>query len=307
MSVYNYSPLLETPQQMPDIDPAQPAMKVMLKIMTRTKMKETEAFKAPDGVTVRKEQAVSADGNTFDTWIVEPEQSEEITDAMLYIHGGAFYLPVTTDSLKLACEYARRMKIRVYLPEYRLVPAYRAPYAFHDCLALWNSISEQNYKNLFVLGESAGGALAAGLCLYLRDEGLALPDGQLLIYPVLDDQFENNQSAVKYSEAVWNSSANRKMWNAYLDGAGEADLPYLVPMRHADLCSLPPSYIEPQEIDILCDEALKYAARLKEAGVITELNLIEQSFHCFDTQLDSEPVSKALERRTAAIERMRKK
>ena len=63
MSEYKYDPRLAVPAQLADIDPLQPAMKVMLKIMARTKAKETSEFVPPEGCVIHKEEITSMYGS----------------------------------------------------------------------------------------------------------------------------------------------------------------------------------------------------------------------------------------------------
>lgn len=306
MSEYKYDPRLAVPAQLADIDPVQPAMKVMLKIMARTKAKETAEFVPPEGCVIHKEDITSLDGSVFATWVIEPADCEDTEHALIYLHGGAFYLPATANSLALACEYAMRMKCRVYLPEYRLIPSVNGYQIFEDCIALYRKVSEE-YSGVIVLGESAGGALAAGVCLYAHDQKMKMPKGQLLIYPVLTDNTEIYPSASKYKDAVWPLSANTKMWNAYLRNAKEEYMPYMIPLKQENTADLPEAYIEPQEMDILADEAAVYAEKLRASGIPAELNLIEKSYHGFDSDLASPVTRAAIERRIEAMKRMNDK
>jgi len=75
-------------------------------------------------------------------------------------------------------------------------------------------------------------------------------------------------------------------------------------MRHPDLSGLPETYIEPQEIDILCDEGKAYARRLADADVRTALNVITGGYHCFDSDLTSEYVQKIIDQRMNAAKAM---
>ena len=306
MSEYKYDPRLAVPAQLADIDPLQPAMKVMLKIMARTKAKETSEFVPPEGCVIHKEEITSMYGSVFETWVIEPEKCEDTEHALIDFHGGAFYLPATASSLALACEYAMQMKCRVYLPEYRLIPAVNGYQIFEDCIALYKKVSEE-YSGVIVLGESAGGALAAGVCLYAHDQKMKMPKGQLLIYPVLTDNTEIYPSASKYKDAVWPLSANTKMWNAYLRNAKEEYMPYMIPLKQENTADLPEAYIEPQEMDILADEAAVYAEKLRASGIPAELNLIEKSYHGFDSDLASPVTRAAIERRIEAMKRMNDK
>ena len=303
---YPYSPELKTPQRMPDIDPGKPAMAGMLKILCRTHQKQAEAFQPPYGLHCKKISVPSTDGTEIPCYVIETEEADGDLPGLLMIHGGAFYLPVQTSALALACEYARRLNARVFLPDYRLVPQFAAPSQTEDCLAVWTELSEHagehsvDPEKLLILGDSAGAALAAGLCIRLRDEGKTLPKGQLLIYPVTDDRTERYDSYERYASACWSPAATRSMWSAYLKGADERFLPWLVPARCGDLRGLPAAYVEPQEIDVLCDEGISYAERLKAAGVPTELNVVKGSYHGFDSDLSSSLVKRVLDQRIKA-------
>ena len=215
--------------------------------------------------------------------------------------------PKTAARLELACEYTKALGCRVFLPEYRLVPAYRAPKALEDCEAVWDlmcSLPEVDSEKLLIAGSSAGGALAAGLCIRLRDRKKRLPKGQMLFYPVLDNRPQLYGSYQKYKDAAWPALSNQTMWNSYLKDSPEDLTGTLVPALCQDLSGLPCAYIEPQEIDILFDEALAYASALQSAGVQTEVNVVYGSYHAFDQDLGSPLVKRVVEHRLQTAEKM---
>ena len=87
------------------------------------------------------------------------------------------------------------------------------------------------------------------------------------------------------------------MWSSYLKERTPELEKYLVPAKHPDLSALPPAYVEPQGFDILRDEAVRYAERLRDSGVDTELNVIEGSYHGFDSDPGNPFVRRVLEHR----------
>lgn len=300
MTNYGYSPELKTPGKSIDFDLSRPGTLMMLKLLAKTHQKQTDSFVPPEGIRLSRVEVGSVS-----CFLIEPETEEKLPE-MLYCHGGAFYLPTQVTSLELACIYAKQLQIRIFIPEYRLVPDHPAPAALEDCLAVWRHLSEHN-ENLLLYGESAGGTLAAGLALYIRDHGLKKPRGQILVYPVLDNCLEKYSSMTAYAEAAWSTRSNASMWEAYLKNADESWLPYLIPMRMGNLCDLPDAYIEPQQIDVLCDEAIAYGRRLTEAGTNVELNLIPGSYHGFDSDLCSPLVQRVLHQRMRIMNEMLKK
>ena len=70
-----------------------------------------------------------------------------------------------------------------------------------------------------------------------------------------------------------------------------------------DCHDLPQAYVEPQEMDVLRDEAIAYANKLKRSGVAVECNLIGGSFHGFDAQLKSPLVKRVFAHRCEVIRR----
>ena len=76
---------------------------------------------------------------------------------------------------------------------------------------------------------------------------------------------------------------------------------YAVPMEYENLAGMPPAYIEPQEIDILRDEAIAYAEKLKSAGVPVQINLIKASYHGFDADVKNPFVKRVLTKRIQVL------
>ena len=158
---------------------------------------------------------------------------------------------------------------------------------------------------ILLYGESAGGALAAGMAQQLLAECDVRPVGQLLIYPVLDDRCGRYASMEQSVDVAWSRSSNEQMWREYLRDITSPAAP-LVPLRtdYSALAGLPPAYIEPQEIDILHDEAVTYAEALTAAGITVQLNEVSGSYHGFDAESDNAFVSRVIQRRLCAMKTM---
>ena len=301
MAAYTYRPELKPPGGIQSIDFGNPKLAPMLTVLARNLHAAVNGWRPPVGVALQQERFTTEGGATVDCYVLEPA-SAEAKASMLFCHGGAFLLPVQTTALQMAAYFVQRLGLRVCLPEYRLLPQHPWPAAFEDCRTAWQTLAEKAGSPLLLYGESAGGALAAGLTQWLRDNGGPWPAGQLLVYPVLDDRPSLYASMTAWPKAAWSRASNDFMWRSYL-----VDKPpelYAVPMRCTDLQGLPPAYVEPQEIDILHDEAVAYAGRLEQAGVEVELNEIAGSYHGFDTDLENPFVQSVLEQRVRAMARM---
>ena len=133
------------------------------------------------------------------------------------------------------------------------------------------------------MGDSAGGGLAAGVCLLARDRGGPPIAQQLLIYPMLDDH-ANTPDPQLLPFLTWTYDDNVTGWAALLGASAGTDMapPYAAPARATDLTGLPDTYIDVGDLDIFRDEDIAYARRLSDAGVSTELHLHPGCPHAFE-------------------------
>lgn len=212
--------------------------------------------------------------------------------ALLWLHGGGYVAGTPDQSDEFCVRLGRRLGITVAAPEYRLAPEHPYPEGLEDCYAALKwlaSLPSVDPSRVAIGGESGGGGLAAALAFVARDRGEISPALQLLNYPMLDDRaVANPQKASNYR--MWNERSNRFAWDAYLGGA---DPDVAVPARRTDLSGLAPAWIGVGTEDIVHDESVAYAARLKEAGVPCDLEVVQGGFHTFDRVAVWTEVSKA--------------
>ncbi|CAG8947504.1 unnamed protein product [Penicillium salamii] len=106
---------------------------------------------------------------------------------MLYVHGGAYFFGSVDTHRYMMQRHARKLKARVFAPEYRLSPQFPFPCGLHDCLAayLW-LLKSYEPKEIIIAGDSAGGGLALSMLVIMRDQGIPLPAGAILISPWVD-------------------------------------------------------------------------------------------------------------------------
>lgn len=213
--------------------------------------------------------------------------------------------PIQTMMMNVSSLYANNCNVKVFLPEYRFNLKDPQMMTLEDCYHMLKYVYDNadtlhvDRNRIIVYGDSAGGCLCAGVTLMNRDRDRYPVAGQMLIYPVTDNEFYKYDSIDEYAEAAWSKQSNIGMWELYLSREGEKER-YLVPMCN-DLHSLPKAYVEPQEIDTLCDEGVAYAKKLDEAGVKTELNIVLGSYHGFDAAIKSKLVRRVLQKRYEVI------
>ncbi|KAG6012489.1 hypothetical protein E4U43_007774 [Claviceps pusilla] len=106
---------------------------------------------------------------------------------MLYVHGGAYFFGSVDEHRYQMQRHARKLKARVFAPKYRLSPQFPFPCGLQDCLAAYlYLLSVQDPSTIIVAGDSAGGGMVLSMLCILRDQGIPLPAGGVLISPWVD-------------------------------------------------------------------------------------------------------------------------
>jgi acetyl esterase len=206
---------------------------------------------------------------------------------LLYLHGGG-WCAGSADAAEVDAwcgHLAKGAGVVVVSVEYRLAPEHKFPAGLYDCYAALEWVAQNadllgiDPSRLAVGGGSAGGNLSAAVALMARDQGgpdIAL---QLLEMPALDltlsspsaHEFDADFPAVRQ---MAESLAPR-----YLEDAAQATDPYVSPLLADDLTDLPRAVILICEIDPARDDGLRYADRLRAAGVPVESKVYEGMLH----------------------------
>ena len=206
--------------------------------------------------------------------------------SLVYTHGGGWSIgsPDSTDlitrKLALMSDYA------VVSLDYRLAPEYPYPAGFEDCMTAYywlrkNGKSIQIDPNFITSGgDSAGGNLAYAMALKARDDNSPL-DGVLALCPLTDWEFEKYESSFNkgYNGLLYDYTflsvvrSNYLQYNQYKD-------PYASPM-YGDLKGVCPSMLIACGIDLLYDENLLFAKKLKESGCKVEIVDYPEMPHAF--------------------------
>ncbi|MFE6925352.1 alpha/beta hydrolase [Nocardia sp. NPDC057663] len=216
---------------------------------------------------------------------------ESAAPALVYLHGGGFVLGTLDGADDLCRAIAAGSGWTVVSLDYRLAPENPYPAALEDCIDAYTWLTRSapelgiDPDRIAVGGDSAGGNLAAALCLHRREEGSALPVAQVLAYPAVDDTF-TRPSWSDFADAPLLGAADaRWFWEQYA-GAGHPGGDYLAaPLRAESLRDLPPALVITAEVDPIRDDAEAYAQRLRGDGVAVTSTRYTGIFHGFFTEV----------------------
>lgn len=218
---------------------------------------------------------------------------EKLRPAMLHIHGGGMVLGSAYGLRYGPSSFAAKHDIVIVSVDYRLAPETPFPGPQEDCYAALEWLLEQadvlgvDTARIAVMGESAGGGLAAALAQMVRDRAEHRLCAQILVYPMIDhrtggvDDPYNNPSV---GEFVWTREKNQFGWTCLKgDYALDDDrLGWFSPSLAENFSDLAPAYITTGTLDLFFDESLDYARRLCQAGIPVELHSYAGGFHGFN-------------------------
>ncbi len=229
------------------------------------------AFRAPrpEGIAVA-DFAVRGGNPVRDLPVRHYARSDQASDVtLLYLHGGGYVVGGLDSHDDVCAELCRDAGIEVVSLDYRLAPEHAYPAALDDTEAAYRHLVGAG-RRVIVGGDSAGGNLAAALCLRLKRLGLRQPIGQVMIYPGLGgDPFRNGARNLDAPLLpVRDSGGYRAMY-----AGGEAriplDDPEFAPLCATDVTGLAPAAVVVAGIDPLRQDGEDYAALLAASGVAT--------------------------------------
>jgi len=191
---------------------------------------------------------------------------ESPTRAILYLHGGAFFMGSPDSYRNRAMRVSYRCNAEVFVPHYRLAPEHPYPAAFEDAFAAWELVRRLRPDTpLFVAGDSAGGGLGLSLLVKLRDLGMPMPNGALLLSPWTDLAVTGASVDRNRGKDLWFTRSHLEIWAGYYAGAADRRSPYLSPV-FADFSGLPPLLLLVGEDELLLDDALRVRDAARSAG-----------------------------------------
>jgi acetyl esterase/lipase len=195
------------------------------------------------------------------------------------LHGGAYLFGSIEDYRDFLARVTRAADARAVAIDYRLAPEHPFPAALEDALAAYVALLDSGVSptRLVVAGDSAGGGLTLSLLVALRDRGLPLPAGALLVCPWVDLAARGGTLVSNGPYDVFGETLVERWALTVLAGADASD-PRASPAR-ADLRGLPPMLVQVGEVEVVLDQVKAFAERARSAGVDARLRVWRDCFH----------------------------
>lgn len=214
--------------------------------------------------------------------------------ALLHVHGGGFVMGSPEMDVARNIALARATGCTILSVDYRLAPEHPHPAGLLDChaalvwLASRADASRSAPRRVGVIGESAGGGLAAALALLARDRGTVPLACQVLIYPMLmppSRSLDNRVADTRTGRHIWSRASNDFGWSSLLAG-GTVDTATIAGLA-TSLAGLPPTFMAVGELDLFVHDLLAHSARLLAAGCTVEAHLYPGAIHGFDRMVEA--------------------
>jgi acetyl esterase/lipase len=222
--------------------------------------------------------------------VFSPEEKGDYP-VLLFFHGGGWVTGNIDSYNKVCTNMAKITNHTVISVDYRLAPEHRFPAALEDCYEIAKTLFTKdeffhlNNKKFTIIGDSAGGNLAAALSLMARDKKEFRIERQILIYP---STYNDHSDKSPFSSIVENGKdyllTSKKVcdyMDLYMKSRDDINNPYFAPLLADDFSEQPKTLIITAEYDPLRDEGEEYGRKLKNSGSEVEIYRIKEGLHGF--------------------------
>ncbi len=206
---------------------------------------------------------------------------------LIFYHGGGWAVGDLETHDHMCRHLAHGASATVVSVDYRLAPEHKFPAALEDCIAAVNWVFESaedlniDPKRIALGGDSAGGNLAASVCIALRDAGGPNIAVQLLIYPAVNFTADNESLRENATGYLLTRAAMEMFTDLYLPNHAARSDPRASPQLRNHHADLPRAFVQTAEFDPLRDEARAYAETLMTAGCPVEYKCYPGMIHGF--------------------------
>lgn len=219
------------------------------------------------------------------------EMQDSTVPILLFLHGGGWVTESVDTYNRVCAGMAKNTGHVVVSAGYRLAPEFPFPAALNDCYAVAKALYTNRFllnsspDSITLIGDSAGGNLAAALSLMARERREFMPRRQILIYPAVSNDYSENSPFPSVMENGTDFLLTRQKLSQYLDlyesSPDDRQNPYFAPILAENLSHQPRTLIITAEFDPLRDEGEAYGRKLADAGNKVEIHRLSDALHGF--------------------------
>ena len=268
--------------------------KIDMKKMYRIVRRVTRVVHHPRLAPLYKpwDRVIERDGHEVPVRIFVPDNDRQTGKLLLFFHGGG-WVTGDIDSYSDACVFMSNLTgHKVASVDYSLAPEHRFPAGLEDCYAAMQEILQNSASfgvdpaQVTLIGDSAGGNLAAAVSLLARDRGGLQVKQQILLYPSTYSDHDPATSPfdsvrVNGQDNLLTAQRLRDYISLYKSSDADLQNPYFAPLIAGDLTHQPNTLVITAELDPLRDEGEAYGRRLAAAGARVEVHRISDALHGF--------------------------
>jgi acetyl esterase/lipase len=242
----------------------------------------------PKDFTIWNHEVLSG-GQKIPVRLFSPNSGEKFP-LLIFFHGGGWVTGGIESYASVCASLAKAVNCIVASVGYRLAPEYKFPAAVEDCYAVTREYfcgMDFDPDDITLIGDSAGGNLAAVVSLMARDRGEFLPKRQILLYPATynDHSGQSPFASIRDNGTGYLLTSKRinRAVELYQRSDDDVNNPYFAPLLASDFSHQPRTLIITAEYCPLRDEGEAYGRKLREAGNETEVVCIPDAIHAYMT------------------------
>ena len=214
---------------------------------------------------------------------------------ILHCHGGGYSTGSSIYARTLTSKLAAGTSMDVLCFDYRLAPEHPYPAALEDAVAAYQwLIGEKHYEadKIVIAGDSAGGGLALALVMYLRDHGMNLPAGVLVMSPWTDLTNSGKSYQTNFNrDPQFGGTTDNMLFHSTYIGDADPENPYISPL-FGSFEQFPPILFQVGSEEVLLDDTLRVAEKVRKTHGKLRVTVYEGMFHVFQMALRLIPESR---------------
>ena len=232
---------------------------------------------------------VFCDGRAIPVRLFAPSRKRALP-LLLFFHGGGWVTGGIENYTGVCADLAKATNCTIASVDYRLAPEHKFPAAVEDCYAVprelfLGRIPRVNPDSITLIGDSAGGNLAAAVSLMARDRGEFLPKRQILLYPsTYNDHSEQSpfpSIRENGTDYLLTSKRIQSFIELYRSSDDDLNNPYFAPLLASDFSRQPRTLLITAEYCPLRDEGEAYGEKLRAAGNDVQIIRIPDALHAY--------------------------